>query len=652
MKYYKITALLLVLICSRISASAQLTVADIFGDHMVLQRNTAVPVWGYASPDSKVNVIFNGQKLSTRTDHFGRWLLKLNPMKEGGPYEMVISAKNGNITFRDIMLGEVWLCSGQSNMEWPLKNAEHGPEEIALSGNERIRQFAVPREVSLKPVEKLPGGQWVAANPSTAGDFTAVGYFFAKEISKKLNVTVGLINTTWGGSQAEGWIDKEALLNLKQLNLTEADFPNSWEDAERIADARLRAALTKNGKPAEYNLQKILNYTAADFNDWPDGNTPGQWDWQQPFWSYRGNAFMMKEVEIYPHLTEQKSTLKLAEHDSNYTLYINGQLASEGEGNTMNINPSTWKPGKNIVLIRIAPQKIPAWFGVGIPGKAEDILIEFENTKIRLGESKWKFFPALDEPYHFAKLQNNIASSIYNAMIYPLVPYGIKGFLWYQGEANASRAKQYQYTFKALINNWRHAWNSELPFLFVQLSSYGSNDYSNPGSDWAELREAQASALALPKTGMVVTTDIGNALDIHPRNKLDVGKRLALNALNNVYNVSVPYRGPVFKSIKFNGDKGVVDFDNVSNGLMIKDNYGYIKGFEIAGADKKFYLAKAELDGVNIVVWNSNVANPVAVRYAWSNAPVDANVFNAEGLPLEPFRTDDWSGVTDNAMYK
>jgi sialate O-acetylesterase len=232
------------------------------------------------------------------------------------------------------------------------------------------------------------------------------------------------------------------------------------------------------------------------------------------------------------------------------------------------------------------------------------------------------------------------------------VPYGIKGFLWYQGEANASRAKQYQYTFKALINDWRHAWNSDLPFLFVQLSSYGSNDYSNPGSDWAELREAQAAALSLPKTGMVVTTDIGNSLDIHPRNKSDVGKRLALNALNNVYNVSTPFRGPVLKSVKFNAGKATVEFDNVGNGMLIKDNYGYIKGFEIAGADKKFYLAKAELDGHNIIVWNSNVTDPVAVRYAWSNAPVDANVFNTEGLPLEPFRTDDWSGVTDRAVYK
>ncbi|MEP7039426.1 MAG: sialate O-acetylesterase, partial [Acidobacteriota bacterium] len=272
--------------------------------------------------------------------------------------------------------------------------------------------------------------------------------------------------------------------------------------------------------------------------------------------------------------------------------------------------------------------------------------------KIQIGDYKWKLMPSFAEKHEYAHSSNNAGTIIYNAMIAPLVPFAMRGVLWYQGETNAGRSYQYRQTFPLMIKDWRKKWDDDFYFYFVQLSSYGANQDSNTGSGWAELREAQTMTLSLPKTGMAVTTDIGNANDIHPTNKQDVGHRLAANALKQTYGQEIPNSSPMFDTVKFENGKAIVSFKYAENGLNIKDKYGYLKGFEIAGADKKFYYAKAEIEGDKVIVYNGEVKNPVAVRYAWSDAPTDANLYNSAGFPASPFRTDDWKGITVGNIFQ
>lgn len=652
---YRLIAILIFVFSAEV-ALAQLKVASLFTDHMVLQRNTEIPVWGKAKAGSSVTVSINGQKQSARAGKDGKWIVRLKPVAEGGPYTMTITSGKENVALQDVMIGEVWLCSGQSNMEWPLFLTDDALRTISESGKEKIRSFTVPKNVSLTPTEEIENAKWEVAGPNTSGGFSAVGYYFAREISRKLNVTVGLIHSSWGGSQAEGWLSKEGLLSIPELKLGDKDFPLTWEKAGELSDFRFHEwlkARTPDGSLPEDNIEKVATQPLSAFEAWHDGNTPGQWEWQGPFWAYRGNGLMMKEVEIFEHLTTLKSTVSLGEFDGDHIVYINGKKVAAGSGGSINVPADTWKAGKNILLIKISQQKEPSWFGLGIPGNDPSKLnIRFERTIIPIGGDGWKFLPVLSEPHTYNKGQNNVAASLYNGMIHPVVPYAIKGFLWYQGESNAGRSQQHHFTFKGLIKDWRRIWKADLPFYFVQLSSYGSNNYSHPGSNWAEMRESQTAALSLPNTGMAATIDIGNPADIHPRNKKDVGYRLALNALAKTYGVSTSYRGPVVKSQQVDGKRIILSFDNAAGGFEIKDPYGYIRGFEVAGSDQQFHFAKATIDGDKIIVSSEEVAAPVAVRYAWSDAPVDANVFNKEGLPMEPFRTDNWKLITDGVMYK
>jgi sialate O-acetylesterase len=291
------------------------------------------------------------------------------------------------------------------------------------------------------------------------------------------------------------------------------------------------------------------------------------------------------------------------------------------------------------------------WYGLGLLGSLDDLFVSNETQKIQLEGTDWKLMPSFAEPHTFAHSSNNVGTSIYNSMISPLIPFSIAGALWYQGESNAGRAFQYRKTFPLLIQDWRKHWKDEFPFYFVQLATYGSDQNSNQGSNWAELREAQTMTLQLPKTGMAVTTDIGNPKDIHPTNKQDVGKRLAAIALKETYNQSVMPSGPLYESIRFDNQKAVISFKYAEKGLMIKDRYGYLKGFEIAGEDHVFHYAKGEIQGDKVVVFHPKGMKPTAVRYAWSDAPEDANLFNTEGYPASPFRTDNWKGVTENVKF-
>lgn len=653
----KSLSIIMLLVCISLCANAQLKPARLFGDHMVLQQNQDVPVWGWAAKKAKVNVEFDGQLITVKADSGGYWKAILKPMEAGGPFVMKIASKKEHLVYNDVMIGEVWICSGQSNMEFQMSGAYGYKAEQKSAANQSVRQFHVPDKVSLEPEKDLSGGQWVKADTNTIHDFTAVGYFFAKKLAQTLHVTVGLIHTSWGGTQVEDWISKDAMLGSPELGPVAKTLPVTWDEVKQRVDKQL--------KEYAYNKQPVVNYSAEQlaaepasfFDTWQKGSAPGAWEWMGKLYGYRGQGFMQRTIKLDSSYSRYTSTLRLGATDADLAIYINGKPVQNGalSGNyQVELPAGTWKGGDNSLLINLkSAQKNPTWYGTGISGAGNDIYVHLTDSTVNLADGNWRLMPDLNKPYNFNILPNHSAFMLYNSMINPLVPYAIAGAIWYQGESNTDRSYQYRASFPLMITDWRNRWKQQFPFLFVQLSSFGSTQNSNVGSGWAELREAQNFTLQLPNTGTAVTTDIGDAFNIHPKDKADVGYRLASKALGLVYHLNGFPESPLFKSAAFTGGSAVVEFIHAENGLTIKDKYGYLKGFELAGADHKFYYAQAAIiDGNKIKVWCSEVSQPVAVRYAWTDAPVDANLFNKEGFPVSPFRSDNWKGVTEVKKFE
>lgn len=509
------------------------TIADVklpalIGDNMVLQQHAKVPIWGTADPGEPVTVTLrsvpqvaatsgkpvtvtsSAQWVNTTANNDGRWMVSLDSLDAGGPFEMTIAGRNNTLTLRNVLVGEVWVCSGQSNMQWPVKASADAEREIAAADYPMIRLFSVKQIVAEGPLPDTEGS-WGTCSSQTVGDFSAVGYFFGRESHKTLGVPVGLIHSSWGGTPAEAWTSRPALES-------EPEFKPILERWERLL--------------AKYSQVK-----------------------------------KMYEDEL-----------------------------------------AQWQP---------AAERAKA---EGKPKPAKPMQP-----------------PGPDHPHR--------ASGLYNGMIAPLIPYAIQGVIWYQGESNADRSYQYRKLFPAMIQDWRGAWkHGDFPFLFVQLANWREIQPEPVESAWAELREAQLMTLTLPKTAMAVAIDIGDAADIHPKNKQEVGRRLALAAQSIAYGKEVVYSGPIYASMTTEGDKLRLLFTQVADGLMAKGDEP-LKGFAIAGQDHKFVWADARIDGDTVVVWSDQVPHPVAVRYAWADNPV-CNLYNKAGLPASPFRTDDWPGVT------
>jgi sialate O-acetylesterase len=628
---------------------ASVTFARLFSDHTVLQRQKPIPVWGWANPNETVNVSLAEQSVAVKADSNGKFNAVFKPLEAGGAFVLKASAASGNVTVNDVLIGEVWLCSGQSNMEWSVKQADNFAVEKKNADFPQIRHFFVEHNVEIEPQKDLKSGEWKVSSSETVGDFTAVGFFFAREIHQKLKVPVGLIHSSWGGSQIEGWISKEGMLSSDELQGYAQNLPKTWQEADAMLEKRVKKATlgNENANPTVAGEKKYLEAN-FDISNRLSGSPIGQWDWKG-IWAFRGNGFMLRNVEVPQSFIGQETTLGLAETNCYKEIYINGKqiFAGISKGKSeIAVPKNTWREGTNRIALKMDKNIEPNWYGVGFQGSDNDLFIASKTEKIPLGKDVWKLIPSFAEPHEYAHSSNNVGTFIYNGMIFPLVPYAMRGTLWYQGETNAGRSIQYRKTFPLMIADWRKKWGDDSYFYFAQLSSYGSNQNSNEGSGWAELREAQTMTLSVPKTGMAVITDIGNANDIHPTNKQDVGKRLAANALNKTYGQNIPDSSPMYDSVKFDNGKAVVSFKFAYEGLSAKDKFGYLKGFEIAGADKVFYYAQAEIEGDKVIVRHPKVKNPVAVRYAWSDAPVDANLFNSIGFPASPFRTDDWPGVT------
>lgn len=642
--------MILAVACIGMLCDGQVHLSKMFADHMVLQRNQQIPVWGWSIPNDRIEITLNSQSKITEADGTGKWMVKLNPETAGGPYEMKISGKN-TISITDVMIGDVWVCSGQSNMEWPVKSSLNAMDEIKAAKNFKIRQFLVGRDVESIPKDKLKEGNWSVCSPESAGNFTAVGYFFAKNLQEELDVPIGLINTTWGGTNIETWISRNAFEEDEEFKSMISGMPNM--DIESILEPKMSKVATQIEKIQNYPIidEKRDDYAELEYDDtaWPSINAPELWESQQ-LENFDGTVWYRKSIELTENDVLNEAVLELSKIDDIDITYVNGYKVGSMQRHDLDriyqVPSTVLQKGKNVIAIRITDNR----GGGGIYGDESKMRLKLNNRDVILS-GLWKFRVTAVQS---SVSPNEYPSLLFNAMIHPLIPFAIKGVIWYQGEANVNRASQYKKAFPLMISDWRNQWGQgEFPFYFVQLSSF--NDLNgNPidGSMWAELREAQTYTLEnVDHAGMAVTTDIGNANDIHPRNKQDVGKRLAAIALKNDYHRDIIASGPKFKSMSIHKDKVILTFENINDGLMTPDKYGYVKGFSIAGKDKKFYYAKASVKDDTVVVHHDSVTDPVAVRYGWSDDAGDANLYNENGFPAIPFRTDSWKTLTEGEVY-
>jgi sialate O-acetylesterase len=632
------------------SLKAEVKLARIFSSNMVLQQGIENPVWGWADKNEKVTVLFAGKVLRTKAASDGSWHVKLPSMDYGGPYTLLVEGKN-TIRLDNILIGEVWVCSGQSNMEWIVQNVKNADQEIADACFPKIRMFTVTKAVATKAQADLAGGKWEVCTPETVPHFSAVGYFFARNLFHDLNVPVGMIHTSWGGTVAETWMSPEMIARepdfAEQLNQLK-HFDMDAFVAERTAQIE-----TVLGGPMPKVDEGLVDgqavYAANDLDDagWREIEVPGLWE-EKGYPGIDGVGWYRLGVELTEEQAGRTAKIALARIDDNDKTYVNGTLVGETNRYTADrlyeIPKGVLKAGKNVIAVRVED----TGGGGGIYGDKAHCFLLTGEEKIKL-DGLWKFKLSKVKDVATDLGPNNLPCLLYNGMLKPVIPYGIKGVIWYQGESNADRAYQYRKLFKDLITDWRKQWGAgDFPFCWVQLANYMPADAQPSESAWAELREAQTMALELPNTGMASAIDIGEAGDIHPRNKQDVGKRLALNALKVAYGKNVVNSGPMFGSMEVKGKKAYIHFKETGSGLMVKNKYGYVNAFAIAGDDYQFHWAKAELvDDKTVVVSSAEVEKPVAVRFGWGNNPDDLNLYNKEGLPAVPFRTDSRKGVTE-----
>jgi len=652
----KFICFLSLLTCST-AVLADVSLPVLFGNNMVLQRDKPLRIWGQAAAGEKVVVKFNQQTKTIKAGKNGDWEVLLQPEKAGGPYQLIVQGKN-KIVIDNILTGEVWICSGQSNMEMPIAGwgqINNYEKEIISADYPNIRQFDVPNTVSTQPEHELKGGQWRICHPSTAGEFSATAYFFAREIWQRLGVPVGLINTTWGGTQSEAWTSRQAFAQSDQFKHIADEMQTG--DINKIMQLRNGAMVNRIKKwQGSYDPTVSTGDWKGDgFDDsqWPTMELPGLWE-NKGLNGLDGVVWFRKTIQLTEEEARQSAVLELGKIDDNDETYINGiKTGSTSQWDAIRnytIPNGVLRAGKNVIAVKV----VDDGGGGGLYSDENDLQLKLGTLRKALS-GKWMFRVAsikgAGEGVNIGP--NEYPSLLFNAMIHPLLPLSIRGAIWYQGESNAGRAYEYRNAFPLMIKDWRQHWQQgDFPFLFTQLSSYGSaNANSNTGSNWAELREAQALTLSLPNTGMAITTDIGDARDIHPKNKQDVGKRLAAIALHDVYGQPGEYTGPVYQSMKAEARWITLSFTHVGSGWRVKDKYGYIKGFEIAGADKQFHFAQAMIKNDQLVVWCEEVLQPVAVRYNWADDAGEGNVFNKEGFPMAPFRTDDWPGVTVKNTY-
>ncbi len=641
----------------QMSVFGQLAVDLPMAEHAVLQRDKIITLQGTTSASSSVYVIIDDHRHEASTDMNGKWAISLPPKAAGGPHKVSITNGRNVLTYIDIWYGDVWLASGQSNMEWSVNQSANAIVEKQDAEYPLIREFYVDHEIALSPVQRLTKGSWVKANKETVGKFSAVAFYFARKIWKETNIPIGIIHSSWGGSQAESWISIDAMKNAEHLKAYAASYTPDWFTLDSQLESKIaqRYLDGKNQIPTADDEAKYITDPNLMMTR-PATFPMGSWDWKGAS-AFRGAGYMSTYVDIAPDLPNQPTELSLGSCHCRLQVYVNGkEVANEiGAGlRKFKLPPNTWATGQNYLLIKIGAPLNEGWKEVGIHGKESELSIQAGEFTLPLAGLTWHHIPAFGDKHYYEHWMNNAGSIIYNAMIAPICHYTIKGTIWYQGESNAGRASEYDKTMNLLINSWREKWGKEMPFYFVELSSYGPRQNSNEGSAWAELRESQKKTDDLmPHTERVTTIDIGNAGDIHPTNKQDVGYRLAAFALRNDYGINdIDPDFPTIERATFKKGKALLVAKSYGGKWSVKDENGEIRGFELKDANGKWHFGQATIDKKqNIVVSNPLVSKTVAVRYAWADAPTEANLFGANGLPLRPYRSDNDKSLTEGVKF-
>ena len=662
------------------------TVHKVFGDHMVLQRDVPIRIGGTAEPGKAVKVTIGENSAFAVADEHGKWRTDLPAMEAGGPYTVLVEGgpTAQPVRFDDVLIGEVWLCSGQSNMEMPVWsgrqfwNSLNGDREAARANNPKIRLFNTNQRRSVSPGierEEIAGPGWTLATPEAVKPFSALGYYFGRRLQQDLNVPIGLINSSWGGTPIESWISADGYRSAGRTR-----------ELEKIATAGLTRA------EVEKKMQELWKKNARDFSAWEKrfyeygaGETAQAALWKTPAYNdsgwtdcaipaafdsdVDGVMWFRRTMDIPAAWAGKDLQLFLGTIDDCDETYFNGVKV----GSIGTETPEYWakarkytipgklvRVGRNVIAVRVSDM-----FGDGgLMGPANTVYLRLASSpdgKISLADN-WK--SKLEFKVDLAKIgarpeppsltggrDSHFPATLYNSMIAPWTVYPIRGVIWYQGESNSGRYKDYMILHPLLIKDWREKWNNpEMPFLFVQLAAFERHSPKQPGpadfwvnrkpsdSNWPKLREVQTATLAIPNTGMAVAIDIGDPFDIHPADKQTLAYRMAREAERIAYGSKAVSAGPLYKSMKIRDGKVILSFDNVGSGLVA--NGGELASFAIAGKDGKFVWAQAKIDGDNVVVWSDSVKNPVAVRYAWSGYPGNANLYNKEGFPASPFRTD------------
>lgn len=627
---------------------AQITMPKVFGDNMVLQRSIKIPVWGNSDPGAHIIAELGGVHTTAKTDKEGKWMVRFPKFKAGGPYTLKVYEKGKpteGLELNGILIGDVWLASGQSNMEWQVQQSADAENEIANADFSNIRFLAVAHNKKLTPQTDISSRKWQVCDSANVKDFSAVAYFFARKIHRDHDVPVGIVQSTWGGTPVESWTSREMLLSSPISGQAVLANDTLSEHRDFVQDSLNVIRFWEIVLNPQDKTDKIVTSTKYDDSGWTEIEMPRLIK-DFGIGPYEGLMWLRKKV-LLPESFEGKDLVVNVGHpEFNYSLYFNGEEICKAVWNSNPIHHYTIpahlvKNGENVISIRLAM----IWNGGGIYPPADDLYITDGSSKVPLS-GKWLYKKDIEPSlprimdYHYRP------EVLFNGMINPIIPYGIKGFLWYQGEANAPQAYHYRKLFPMLITDWRQRWGQgNLPFLYVQLANFKKRKDTPSESDWAELREAQTLTLSQPNTGMACIIDIGEADNIHPSNKQEVGRRLALIADKMVYEQNDRIAsGPVYKSTKTEGNRIRISFTNTGSGLSAKDGEE-ITGFAIAGNDRKFYWAQAVIEGNEVVVYADKVVRPEAVRYAWADNP-ECNLVNSEGLPAIPFRTDDWKGIT------
>lgn len=620
---------------------SELKLPRLVSDGMVLQRNTDIKIWGWAAAGKIVTLEFMGKFFNTTTDVDGKWIIVLSNLKAGGPYSMEISSDNSSITVKNILVGEVWLCSGQSNMELHMDRVrDKYKDEIDQCENTEVRVFDVSMKYNFNfPEEDYETGCWESINPDSILKFSAAGYFYAKALYEKYHVPLGLITASLGGSPAEAWLSEETLRS----------FPIYLEKAIKFKDDEFVSNLIKRDAVVSEewynhidNLDRGLSsenlkwYAPGyDDSDWSTMTIPGCFE-DAGLKDFNGAVWFRKEVEVPASMTYKPARLFMGTIVDSDTAYINGIVVGNTEyqypPRKYELASDILKAGKNIITLRVICNNGHGRFTLDKP---YELRTEGETIDLK-GEWKYKV-GAVTEVLPETTFVQWAPLGLFNGMIAPAVNYTIKGVIWYQGESNDSRPWDYEKLFSALIKDWRKQWaQGDFPFLYVQLPNFGEASKEPCESNWAEIRDAQLKTLAVPNTAMIVAIDIGEWNDLHPLNKKDIGYRLALAAQKVAYGEDIVSSGPIYKSMKIKDNKIIITFDSIGSGLVIKHG-DKLRHFAVAGTDNKFVWAKAEIEDDKVVVFNESVSEPAAVRYAWTDNPEGANLYNREGLPASPF---------------